>query len=88
MLRADLGDIDARFAHIEQEPLAAASLGQAHRAWLLPADETAERGQPVVVKIRRPGIETVVATDLAALRIVARWFMRYPPSANELMCQH
>lgn len=79
VLRADLGDIDARFAHIEQEPLAAASLGQAHRAWLLPADETAERGQPVVVKIRRPGIETVVATDLAALRIVARWFMRYPP---------
>ncbi len=36
-------------------------------------------GAPVVVKIRRPGIENLVTTDLAALRIVSHWFMRYPP---------
>ncbi|MBE2223477.1 MAG: AarF/ABC1/UbiB kinase family protein, partial [Anaerolineae bacterium] len=79
VLNEDLGDLTERFSHIEQRPLAAASLGQAHRAWLLPADDTSERGAPVVVKIRRPDIETLVATDLAALQIVARWFMRYPP---------
>ena len=79
ILNEDLGDLSQRFATVEQQPLAAASLGQAHRAWLLPEDDASERGAPVVVKIRRPGIENLVATDLAALRIVARWFMRYRP---------
>lgn len=87
VLRADLGDLEQRFAEVEQTPLAAASLGQAHRAWLLPDDQrdTAvspthiPHGEPVIIKIRRPNIENTVATDLAALRIVARWFMRYRP---------
>jgi predicted unusual protein kinase regulating ubiquinone biosynthesis (AarF/ABC1/UbiB family) len=78
VLEEDLGDLSLRFAEIDREPLAAASLGQAHAARLLPDDENPE-GTAVVVKIRRPGIETLVATDLAALRIVARWFMRYKP---------
>jgi predicted unusual protein kinase regulating ubiquinone biosynthesis (AarF/ABC1/UbiB family) len=79
VLNEDLGDLSLRFASIEQQPLAAASLGQVHRAWLLPEVEGEERGAPVVVKIRRPGIENIVATDLSALHIVARWFMRYRP---------
>ena len=80
VLREDLGDLTKRFAEVDTKPLAAASLGQAHRAWLLPEEgDTAVRGAPVVVKIRRPEIEVLVATDLAALRIVARWFMRYRP---------
>ena len=79
VLNEDLGDLSLRFAEIEQQPLAAASLGQAHRAWLLAEDGTAERGAAVVVKIRRPGIEKLVATDLSALHIVSHWFMRYPP---------
>ena len=33
----------------------------------------------VVVKVQRPGIEDLVRTDLAALRVVARWVMRYKP---------
>jgi predicted unusual protein kinase regulating ubiquinone biosynthesis (AarF/ABC1/UbiB family) len=79
VLNEDLGNLSLRFSEIEQQPLAAASLGQAHRAWLLPEDGSTEHGAPVVVKIRRPNIEKLVATDLAALHIVARWFMRYPP---------
>ncbi|MFQ5421554.1 MAG: ABC1 kinase family protein [Anaerolineae bacterium] len=78
VLRAELGELDGRFAKIEAQPLAAASLGQAHRAWLLPENGDG-RGQDVVVKVQRPGIEEVVRTDLAALRIVAQWTMRYPP---------
>jgi len=79
VMRAELGDLDGHFAYVEPEPLAAASLGQAHRAWLVPHDARLERGAPVVVKVQRPGIERLVQTDLAALRVVARWTMRYPP---------
>lgn len=77
VLREDLGDLSRRFTRIEEKPLAAASLGQAHRAWL--RVEEGDEAPPVIIKIRRPGIEATVATDLAALRIVARWFMRYKP---------
>jgi predicted unusual protein kinase regulating ubiquinone biosynthesis (AarF/ABC1/UbiB family) len=79
VLRAELGDLSLRFAHIESEPLAAASLGQAYRAWLLPENGHTERGESVVVKVQRPSIEEIVRVDLEALRIVARWVMYYPP---------
>lgn len=74
-LQRELGDITHRYAKIEERPLAAASLGQAYRAQLLPA----EGSQRVVIKVQRPGIEDVVRTDLAALRVVAGWVMRYRP---------
>lgn len=73
-LHRELGDVTTRFATIEEAPLAAASLGQAHRATLVAAPPVA-----VVIKVQRPGIERVVQTDLAALRVVARWLMRYKP---------
>jgi predicted unusual protein kinase regulating ubiquinone biosynthesis (AarF/ABC1/UbiB family) len=79
ILRAELGDLSRRFAYIEPEPLAAASLGQAHRAWLRPANGTTERGEAVVLKVQRPSIEEIVGVDLDALRLVARWVMYYPP---------
>jgi len=69
------------FASFDVLPLAAASLGQAHRARLGPA-EAAEAGfTDVVVKVQRPHIEDLVAVDLAALRRVAGWLRRYPPVA-------
>jgi ubiquinone biosynthesis protein len=48
---------DQVFAQFEQEPLAAASIGQVHRA-------TLRSGERVVVKIQRPGITAVVDGDL------------------------
>ncbi|HEU6452121.1 MAG TPA: AarF/ABC1/UbiB kinase family protein [Gemmatimonadaceae bacterium] len=52
------------FDHFDPEPLAAASLGQVHRASL------GER--EVVVKVLRPGVEELVAVDLdAAFRILS-----------------
>lgn len=74
VLEAELGQLADHFSEIELEPLAAASLGQVHRAWLAEGDKTA-----VVVKVQRPGIVNLVQTDLAALRVVARWVMRYKP---------
>jgi predicted unusual protein kinase regulating ubiquinone biosynthesis (AarF/ABC1/UbiB family) len=79
VLRQELGNLDDHFAHVEERPLAAASLGQAHRAWLQPTTPGATLGEPVVVKIQRPGIERLVQTDLSALSVVARWVMGYGP---------
>jgi predicted unusual protein kinase regulating ubiquinone biosynthesis (AarF/ABC1/UbiB family) len=77
-LRMELGSLSARFAHVDEQPIAAASLGQAHRGQLLPSSDGTP-GVSVVIKVQRPQIEQVVEVDLAALRVVARWIMRYRP---------
>src|SRR5690625_5741117 len=60
-LTEDLGDHpDNVFAKVEHEPLAAASLGQVHRAWL-------DDGTVLALKVRRPGISRVVEADLRLL---------------------
>ncbi len=79
-LRNEFGDLSETFYEVEMEPLAAASLGQTMRAWL--KTEDGERGEAVVIKLLRPGIEAVVHTDLAALDTVAPWLMRYKPIAR------
>ncbi len=79
IIRSELGNPSAHFALIEEEPIAAASLGQAHRAWLLPDSEDQQLGESVVVKVQRPNIEKMVRIDLSALGVVARILMRYPP---------
>jgi predicted unusual protein kinase regulating ubiquinone biosynthesis (AarF/ABC1/UbiB family) len=76
--------LDEVFASFEAEPLAAASLGQAHRAVLKP-DDAAETGfADVVVKVQRPSIDKIVETDLAALRRVGQWLTRYKPVASRV----
>lgn len=77
VLEQELGSKIADFAHIELEPLAAASLGQTVRGWL--KDEQGGRGAAVVIKVQRPQIEQIVNTDLQALHAVAPWLMRYRP---------
>ncbi len=54
------------FAHFEPTPLAAASLGQVHRA-------TLRDGRAVVVKVQRPDIRERVADDLDALMTIAEF---------------
>jgi predicted unusual protein kinase regulating ubiquinone biosynthesis (AarF/ABC1/UbiB family) len=81
LLEAELGGTLAeKFAEFEEIPLAAASLGQVHTAKLF-ASQGGDNGgwDQVVVKIQRPDIEQVIATDLAALRTVGSWAMRYEP---------
>ena len=59
----DLGvEPELAFARVETVPVAAASLAQAHRAWL-------HDGTAVILKIRRPGITATVEADL---RLMAR----------------
>ena len=65
VLREELGDdLDAIFSEFDWEPLAAASIGQTHRACL-------PSGEWVVVKVQRPDIEETVERDLAALGLLA-----------------
>jgi predicted unusual protein kinase regulating ubiquinone biosynthesis (AarF/ABC1/UbiB family) len=76
-IEAELGfSLDVAFASFETQPIAAASLGQTHRATLPQAlADEAEIGN-VVVKVLRPGIEKVVEVDLKALRKVGVWLSR------------
>jgi ubiquinone biosynthesis protein len=52
------------FQDIDEEPLAAASLAQVHRAKL-------KDGTEVVLKIKRPGIDALIETDILILRSLA-----------------
>lgn len=81
LIEAELGGtLGEKFAEFEEIPLAAASLGQVHKAKLFNGQEGKNGAwQQVVVKIQRPDIEQVIATDLAALRTVGSWAMRYEP---------
>jgi predicted unusual protein kinase regulating ubiquinone biosynthesis (AarF/ABC1/UbiB family) len=62
-LREELGGKAPQevFASFEAQPVASASIGQVHIARL-------RSGEKVAVKIQYPGIETIVAIDLQALR--------------------
>jgi predicted unusual protein kinase regulating ubiquinone biosynthesis (AarF/ABC1/UbiB family) len=68
--------LERAFSWFEEEPVAAASLGQAHRARLRREDAAGAGFEDVVVKVQRPGIDGIVAVDLAALRRVGRWLRR------------
>jgi ubiquinone biosynthesis protein len=56
-LRAPLSVL---FAHFDETPLAAASIGQVHRARLI-------TGEEVIIKIQRPGIRKIIEVDLEIL---------------------
>ncbi|WP_313354217.1 AarF/UbiB family protein [Microbacterium sp.] len=74
---AELGmPLPHAFATFDPVPVAAASLGQAHRATLSAIDAADTGLDRVIVKVQRPGIDRIVAVDLAALRRVARWAQR------------
>ncbi len=74
--------LSEHFAWFDEEPLAAASLGQVHRARLTPPDAADVGFDEVVVKVQRPHIRQVIEVDLAALRRVARWLTHYRPVAS------
>ena len=74
--------LSEHFAWFDTEPLAAASLGQVHRARLQDADAAELGFGDVVVKVQRPHIQQVIEVDLAALRRVGGWLSRYRPVAD------
>ncbi len=83
-VEAELGKpIADVFAEFDDTPLAAASLAQVHAA-------TLPDGTRVVVKVQVPGIEDVIAADVAALKTIASTVgeipgLDLPTLASELM---
>jgi predicted unusual protein kinase regulating ubiquinone biosynthesis (AarF/ABC1/UbiB family) len=77
LIESELGmSASVAFASINQEPIAAASLGQAYRA-KLSSGLAADLGyEDVIVKVLRPGIEEIVEVDLKALRKIGGWLSR------------
>lgn len=65
------------FEEFDPTPLAAASLGQVHRARL-------RDGRPVAVKVQRPGITRAVAEDLDALAELAGYLDRFTAIGRRL----
>jgi predicted unusual protein kinase regulating ubiquinone biosynthesis (AarF/ABC1/UbiB family) len=65
IIEKELGPIDEKFDKIDPDSISGASLGQVYR------------GQQIVVKVKRPGIEKVVAEDLKVLKKVLPLALRF-----------
>lgn len=72
IIQQELGKkIPLLFQSFEPVPLAAASLGQVHKAVLY-------SGESVVVKVQRPGLKKLFEIDLQILKGIARYFQNHP----------
>jgi predicted unusual protein kinase regulating ubiquinone biosynthesis (AarF/ABC1/UbiB family) len=69
IIEKDIGLINEKFDHIDPVSIAGASLGQVYRGCI--------SGQQIVVKVKRPGIEKVVAKDIQVLKKVLPLALRF-----------
>jgi predicted unusual protein kinase regulating ubiquinone biosynthesis (AarF/ABC1/UbiB family) len=74
LLSAELGSATEHFAEFTDQPIAAASIGQVHRAVL-------RDGRHVAVKIQYPGVAQAIRDDLANTELLAT-FLRFMTSAS------
>ncbi|MCC7558541.1 MAG: AarF/ABC1/UbiB kinase family protein, partial [Methanobacteriaceae archaeon] len=65
--------LDLLFSNFNSEPVAAASIGQVHRAFLIDGTE-------VAIKIQRPGIQEIVDKDLVIMHHMAELINKTIPS--------
>lgn len=78
VIERELGrPLGACFREFREKPLAAASIGQAHEAWLA-------SGEHVVVKVQRPEIERIISTDISLLAFLASMLEKYVPESRIL----
>ncbi|NEO63849.1 MAG: AarF/ABC1/UbiB kinase family protein, partial [Moorea sp. SIO4G2] len=72
IIQEDLGKpIKELFSAFDPIPLAAASLGQVHKAQL-------RSGEEVAIKIQRPGLKKLFTIDLKILKGIAYYFQNHP----------
>ena len=69
IIEKDLGPINEKFDEIDINSISGASLGQVYRGTI--------SGQQIVIKVKRPGIEKVVAKDLKVLKKILPLALRF-----------
>jgi len=74
VIEAELGPVDEYFEEFDTDAISGASLGQVYRASI--------DGEDVAVKIRRPGVETLVEADLRVVRWSLPLLMRFVDEAR------
>ncbi|EYU31071.1 hypothetical protein MIMGU_mgv1a003362mg [Erythranthe guttata] len=75
IIEEELGaPVDNIFERFDREPIAAASLGQVHRAKL--------KGREVVIKVQRPGLKDLFDIDLKNLRVIAEYLQKIDPKSD------
>jgi len=75
IVQKELGKpVDQIFERFDRDPIAAASLGQVHRARL--------RGQEIVVKVQRPALKELFDIDLKNLRVIAEYLQKIDPKSD------
>lgn len=65
-------DLSQIFSYIDEKPLASASIAQVHAAKLT-------TGEDVVIKVQKPGVETILYTDLSVVHWAAKLLERAVP---------
>ncbi|GEP25862.1 ABC transporter [Cryobacterium levicorallinum] len=84
-VEAELGmPLERAFTSVDETPVAAASLGQAHRARLTALDAADTGLDGVIIKVQRPGIDEIIDVDLAALRKVGGWLSHVKLVSNRV----
>ncbi|KAI3924998.1 hypothetical protein MKW92_040226 [Papaver armeniacum] len=68
------GPVNDIFDRFDFEPIAAASLGQVHRARL--------KNEEVVIKVQRPGLKDLFDIDLKNLRVIAEYLQKIDPKSD------
>ena len=80
VLEAELGPIEERFETFDTDAISGASLGQVYRATL--------DGEPVAVKVRRPGVTSRVEEDLRVIRWWVRLVLPFVDEARSFSLQN
>jgi len=83
VIEDDLGEpLEDAFAELEQEAVAAASIGQVYRAKLHETDDGPFSGREVAVKVQYPGVAAAVRSDLQNLGLLMRLAKRIAPGMD------
>ncbi len=76
IIERDIGKrLDEMFIEIDEIPIAAASIGQVHKAIL-------KDGSSVVVKVQRPNIAVIIEKDISIMRTIANLMVKYIPESE------
>ncbi|OHV05065.1 ABC1 kinase family protein [Mycobacterium talmoniae] len=80
VIEADLGPLSRVFSDFDEDPIAAASIGQVYRARL-------RDGREVAVKVQYPGVQQAVEADMRNLALLIKLWRSSWPAANTAMLE-